>query len=262
MRIEFSKYQGAGNDFILINDLDNSFPEKDFKLISKLCNRRFGIGADGLILLKCSETKDFRMVYFNSDGYEGTMCGNGGRCIVAFAKDTKCISKVSNIVFDAIDGEHRAEIHTSGQISLKMINVDKVVDKLGGYFVETGSTHYVEYVRGLSEIDVMTRGRYIRMHKEYSPEGCNVNFIEDLGGGILAVRTYERGVEAETLSCGTGSLAAAIVHHHCGNVYDKYHIKARGGDLSVTFSYDNKRGYKDTCLEGPAQFVFKGEYPL
>jgi diaminopimelate epimerase len=179
MRILFSKYQGAGNDFILINDLDNVFPDKEHELISKLCDRRFGVGADGLMLLRPSNEKDFTMMYFNSDGYEGTMCGNGGRCLVAFARDCRCINKDFNIVFDAIDGAHSAEILHSGLVSLKMINVDCVVDKLGGYLVETGSTHHVEYVEGLASMNVLDKGRFIRMHDKYSPLGCNVNFIEE-----------------------------------------------------------------------------------
>lgn len=259
MGILFSKYQGAGNDFVLINDSDCLFPDKNVELISKICDRRFGVGADGLILLRPSLEKDFTMMYFNSDGYEGTMCGNGGRCVVAFAKDCGCISKNINISFDAIDGVHNAEILPSGDILLKMIDVDSVVDKLGGYLVETGSTHHVEYATSIDDVDLLRDAGIIRTHREYSPLGCNVNYVEDLGGGSLAIRTYERGVEAETLACGTGAVAAAIVHHHCGHVFFKYHIKAKGGNLFVSFVYTDK-GYTNIYLEGPAKFVFKGEY--
>jgi diaminopimelate epimerase len=120
----------------------------------------------------------------------------------------------------------------------------------------------VKYVEGLADLDVFTRGKEIKTNKKCFPEGCNVNFVEDMGEALLAVRTYERGVEAETLSCGTGSIAAAIVQHHCGTVFDKYHIKAKGGNLAVTFTYDEQRGYENVCLEGPAELVFKGEYQL
>ena len=258
MRYKFSKYQGAGNDFILIHDPKESFCDKDYKLISKLCDRRFGIGADGLMLLRPSKVNDFTMLYFNANGYEGTMCGNGGRCLVAFAKKQGVINKLKNIKFNAVDGEHIADILDDNSISLKLIDVSKVVKKLGGYFVETGSMHHVEYVRGLVDKDVITRGREIRYHDVYSPHGCNVNFIESFDFGRISIRTYERGVENETLACGTGSAAAAIVHHSEGNVFDTYHIQARGGNLKVTFDYEDNC-YRNVRLVGPADFVYKGE---
>ena len=259
MVISFSKYQGAGNDFILIEDLQNNFPDKDHKLISKLCDRRFGIGADGLMLLRSSDQYDFTMVYFNADGFEGTMCGNGGRCLVRFAKDSGCISKTKKIIFDAVDGIHEANILDDGLVSLKMSNVKSIQKKGKGWCVNTGSTHHVEYVDKLVDMDVYRHGRAIRRHNMYAPEGCNVNFIMSDDMGNIAIRTYERGVENETLACGTGSVAAAIVHHSQGNHQERYSIKARGGNLSVRFDHENGE-YKNIWLEGPATFVFKGEW--
>ena len=259
MRISFFKYQGAGNDFILIRDTENNFPEKDHDLIRELCDRRFGIGADGLMLLRNSSDKDFTMLYFNADGHEGTMCGNGGRCMVAFARDCGHIAKDKDIYFDAIDGEHSAVIVKQDKVSLKMKNVFNVQNMGAGYTVDTGSIHHVEYVDKLVEMDVYGRGRAIREHKMYSPAGCNVNFIQVDNKNNISIRTYERGVEDETLACGTGSVAAAIVHHFRGFHYDKYFIKARGGELSVRFKYDGEN-YKDIWLDGPATFVYKGEW--
>ncbi|MCF7832056.1 MAG: diaminopimelate epimerase [Candidatus Marinimicrobia bacterium] len=260
MLISFSKYQGAGNDFILIKDLENSFPDKDHKFIGDLCDRRFGIGADGLMLLRSSPDKDFTMLYFNANGHEGTMCGNGGRCLVAFARDCGFIQKDKGIIFDAVDGEHSAAIIRPGVVSLKMKDVSEIKKMGRGYHINTGSIHHVEYVDKLVDMDVCRRGRAIREHKMYAPDGCNVNFIKgDKEENIIAIRTYERGVEDETLACGTGSVAAAIVHHANGKKYDKYLIRARGGVLSVNLKYD-KQIYHDIYLEGPATFVYKGEW--
>ena len=259
MSILFSKYQGAGNDFILIDDTGNNFPNKDHKLIQRLCDRKFGIGADGLMLLRNSPNKDFTMHYFNADGYEGTMCGNGGRCLVAFARDCGHISKNEGIYFNAIDGEHCAKIIDGDSISLKIKDVYEIRKKGDGYMVDTGSIHHVEYVDNLVNMDVYGYGKAIREHKMYSPQGCNVNFIKVENGNHISIRTYERGVENETLSCGTGSVAAAIVHHSKGFVYNKYFINARGGKLSVRFKNDSKK-YYDIWLDGPATFVFNGEW--
>ena len=211
-----------------------------------------------MILLRDSATKDFTMLYFNADGFEGTMCGNGGRCLVAFAKDSGHINKDSDIFFDAIDGEHVAVIMNQDIVSLKMKNVSGVQNRGSGYRVDTGSIHHVEYVDKLVEMNVYGRGKMIREHKMYSPDGCNVNFIWVDNENNISIRTYERGVENETLACGTGSVAAAIVHHFNGHRYDKYNIKARGGDLSVSFKYDGQN-YYDIWLAGPATFVYKGE---
>jgi diaminopimelate epimerase len=259
MHISFSKYQGAGNDFVLIKDIENSFPENDYALIRELCDRRFGVGADGLILLRDSKNKDFTMLYFNANGYEGTMCGNGGRCLVAFARDCGYIKKDKDICFDAIDGGHSAVIIRPGTISLKMKDVSSVRKMGSGYAVDTGSTHHVEYVDKLVDMDVCGCGRALREHEMYAPAGCNVNFIKVENKNKIAIRTYERGVEKETLACGTGSVAAAIVHHALGYHYDQYVILARGGELGVRFKNDSQK-YHDIWLDGPATFVYKGEW--
>jgi len=257
MDLHFSKYQGAGNDFILINDIEGKFPENDHLLIQKMCDRKFGIGADGLMLLRKSKTNDFKMIYFNSDGYEGTMCGNGGRCLVSFSVDSGYLKKRDKIKFDAIDGEHEGKIHENGIISIKMQNVDRVLQAGNGYRVETGSTHHVEYVDNLVDMDVYRHGKTIREGSLYAPAGCNVNFIQPDKQGIIHIRTYERGVENETLSCGTGSVASAIVEHFRGNQRAEYFIKAKGGNLTISFK--EVRGiYKNIWLKGPATFVFKG----
>lgn len=257
MRITFSKYQGAGNDFILVRDDDKTFPDFDHNLIRELCDRKFGVGADGLMLLRPSLENDFTMMYFNSDGYEGTMCGNGGRCLVLFAKDCGYINKRTGIIFDAVDGIHVADILENGNVSLKMKDV-KSIKKMGnGFGLDTGSIHHVEYVDNLVDMDVCREGRVIREHKMYAPAGCNVNYIHVDNDGSIRIRTYERGVENETLACGTGSVAAAIVHHANGAVLNKYHVRARGGELWVKFEYDNGT-YQNIWLEGPAEFVFYG----
>jgi diaminopimelate epimerase len=259
MRFRFSKYQGAGNDFILIEDPECTFPQDDQVFVKKLCDRRFGIGADGLMLLRPSLEKDFKMLYFNSDGLEGTMCGNGGRCLVAFAKDCGFIDKNKNIIFEAIDGEHSAHIIRPGYISLKMIDVQGVTKKSTGYFANTGSLHHVEYVKNLVDKDVETMGKTIRNSSDYAPLGCNVNFIEAGDNNEIRIRTYERGVEGETLACGTGSVASAIVHHYTGHVFSEYIIKALGGELKVRFDYADGI-YKNVWLDGPTTYVFKGEW--
>ena len=259
MRFRFSKYQGAGNDFILVEDSKMVFPQEDQALIKKLCDRRFGVGADGLMLLQPSHERDFKMVYFNSDGLPGTMCGNGGRCLVAFAKDCGVIDKCKHIVFEAVDGEHRAHILRPGYVSLQMIDVENIVKKGAGYHVETGSTHHVEYVKNLVDKDVEMEGKTIRDSSMYAPHGCNVNFIEAGDNNHIHIRTYERGVEGETLACGTGSVASAIAHHYTGHVFDEYVINALGGVLKVRFDFMDGV-YKNVWLDGPATFVFKGEW--
>ncbi|MEA2077419.1 MAG: diaminopimelate epimerase [Candidatus Marinimicrobia bacterium] len=257
MRISFSKYQGAGNDFILIEDIGGRFPINNHNLIQKLCDRRLGIGADGLMLLRGSDKKDFTMLYYNADGFEGTMCGNGGRCLVVFAKDCGHIKKDNNIIFDAVDGEHRANIIGTGMVSLKIKDVKEIKKTGKGYCVDTGSIHHVEYVDKLVDMDVYRRGRTIRARKMYAPAGCNVNFIHIEDDGSISIRTYERGVENETLACGTGAVAAAIVHHSLGNKQGQYPLRSRGGTLAVRFEY--KGGiYQEIWLEGPATFVYKG----
>ena len=259
MEIHFYKYQGTGNDFVMIDNRDNHFPKDDIVLINKLCDRRFGIGADGLILLENAEDTDFKMVYFNADGNESSMCGNGGRCLVAFANKLKIIEEAAT--FDAIDGLHRATIKDE-IVSLQMINVDTISAYDTHVFLNTGSPHHVEFVDNVDQLDIKTLGRKIRNGAPYFEEGTNVNFAEILDSNTIRVRTYERGVEDETLSCGTGVTAVAIAANIEGKIDDNtVNIKAMGGDLSISF--DNEEyNYTNVVLTGSATFVFEGTFKI
>ena len=255
MKAEFYKYQGTGNDFVMIDNRQEFFPKNDTKLIAHLCDRRFGIGADGLILLENDNLSDFRMVYFNSDGSESTMCGNGGRCLVAFAKYLGIIN--SETTFVAVDGPHEA--HINGDIvRLKMQNVEEVREKPLYSFLDTGSPHHVQLVDSLDTFDVKTEGAKLR-YGLYGKSGSNINFVSQSDDTSFAVRTYERGVENETLSCGTGVTAVALAMHSLGKTQaNAVKIKTVGGDLDVDFKTENGM-YKEIFLEGPAKLVFKGE---
>jgi len=208
-KIKFSKYQGAGNDFVLVDNRSGFFDGNDTVLVKKMCDRRFGIGADGLMLLEGAENADFRMRYFNADGREGSMCGNGGRCIVAFARDLGIVAEKA--AFLAVDGAHEAAI-VSGQVDLGMVDVREVAREDDGdfYLLDTGSPHLVREVTGLRDVDMATEGHRIRNSPRFRKAGVNVNFVEREGDGYF-LRTYERGVEGETLACGTGATAAAMV---------------------------------------------------
>ncbi|MDX2302242.1 MAG: diaminopimelate epimerase [Microscillaceae bacterium] len=251
--IHFHKYQGTGNDFILIDNRDLSFDLQNQPLIRHLCHRRFGVGADGLILLEHALGYDFKMVYFNADGSEGSMCGNGGRCTVRFAESLGLFRHKTH--FLAIDGPHEAFVNDQ-KISLKMIDVSEIEQQEAYYFLNTGSPHYVESVQDLENFPVFQRGKAIRYSKLFADEGTNVNFVESLGDHQLFVRTYERGVEDETFSCGTGVTACALVFHQKG-MMSPIRIKTLGGDLEVSFEY--KDGvYQHIFLSGPAEKVFEG----
>ncbi len=254
----FYKYQGAGNDFIVIDNRNLLFDSGDVDLVRRLCDRRFGIGADGLMLLQDKEGHDFEMVYFNADGREGSMCGNGGRCIVAFAKDRGIIGKTTD--FLAVDGRHHAEIdHLEGTVRLQMIDVDVVGRDGEAYVLDTGSPHYVALVNGLASFPVVDEGRRVRNSTPYHAKGINVNFVEADGAGYF-VRTYERGVEDETLACGTGATAVAIAMavHEGKRGASAVPVRVAGGNLTIHFHTDGSR-FTDVFLEGPAKFVFKGE---
>lgn len=254
MELSFFKYQGTGNDFVMIDNRKGAFPKKSQKLITSLCDRRFGIGADGLILLEEDETYDFKMVYFNSDGKEGSMCGNGGRCLVAFAKELKLID--TSTTFMAVDGLHSASIE-NGIISLKMQDVEEIYEKVKYTFLNTGSPHHVQFVDDLENFDVAKKGAKIR-YGIYGESGSNINFVKQLSEASFAVRTYERGVEDETLSCGTGVTAVALAVHHLGvSGLTHINISTLGGELSVKFDSTSK-GYKNIYLIGPAKLVYKG----
>ncbi len=254
MDYEFAKYQGTGNDFIILDNRLNYFPKNDTNLVSRLCDRRFGIGADGLLLLENDKSADFRMVYFNSDGKPGTMCGNGGRCLVAFAHSLGIIGDTTS--FSASDGLHHASI-SGDQVSLSMSDVKEVSKKRNAFFLDTGSPHHVQVVKDLQEFEVFKEGRRIR-YGIYGEKGSNINFVEQEGPSTFAVRTYERGVEDETYSCGTGVTAVAIAMHFAGYTKSaEVQIRTRGGDLKISFLPKGK-GYEQVVLQGPATFVFKG----
>ena len=254
MYINFHKYQGTGNDFILIDNRTEEFPAHNQELVAFLCNRHMGIGADGLILLENDEETDFNMIYYNADGKEGSMCGNGGRCIVAFAKKLGLITETTR--FKAVDGLHEATI-TGDLVSLKMNDVNSIKEKPNYLFMNTGSPHHVQLVEELDDLQVKMEGRRLR-YGLYGESGSNINFVSKTAEDIYAVRTYERGVEDETLSCGTGVTAVAIAMHHLGLSNNEHiQINTRGGKLEVSF-HKNSSGYTDIQLKGPAKEVFKG----
>jgi len=254
-KLEFYKYQGTGNDFILIDNRQDVMGKSDAKLIEFLCDRRFGIGADGLILLEDDESTDFRMVYFNSDGNQSSMCGNGGRCIVAFAKKMGIIE--DKTMFTAIDGLHQAEIQ-DGIVSLTMKDVSEIRNKPNYHFLNTGSPHHVQLVDELDAYDVREEGQRLR-YGLYGQKGSNINFAEQLNEDEFKIRTYERGVEDETLSCGTGVTAAAIAMHHAQKTQkQEIKISTLGGSLSVCFDFIDD-SYTNVRLIGPAKFIYKGE---
>jgi diaminopimelate epimerase len=257
MKLKFAKYEGTGNDFIMVDNRNDSFPKKDIHLIKKLCDRRFGIGADGLILLESDVETDFRMVYFNSDGNESSMCGNGGRCLVAFAKRLNIIN--DSVTFVATDGLHQATVLENGLVSLQMKDVSDLKIESDYVFLNTGSPHHVTLVKELDVYDVKTQGASIRYSELYGKEGSNVNFVKQISANHFALRTYERGVEDETLSCGTGATATAIAMTAIGKSTSN-HIKldVEGGKLEVTF-HKNGTMFSNVFLLGPATFVFEGE---
>jgi diaminopimelate epimerase len=258
MTIAFNKYQGAGNDFIIIDNVKGVFNPEDSNLIMKLCDRRFGIGADGLILICESRELDFEMKYFNADGFLGSMCGNGGRCSSDFAIRAGIAGK--KLIFKAADGNHRASAE-NGIIRLEMNDVKGPDIINGNYFINTGSPHYVVFSRNVKDIDVFQEGKKLRWAEEFAPGGTNVNFVELIDKGIY-VRTFERGVEDETLSCGTGVTASAIASVLSGHIdSNTVNVKTKGGDLSVSFRISGK-SISDIWLSGPATFVFRGEVEL
>ena len=254
--INFYKYQGTGNDFVMVDNRNLTFP-KNTEVIKHLCDRRFGIGGDGLILLENDENTDFKMVYYNSDGNESTMCGNGGRCLVAFAHFLGIFT--DNCSFMAIDGLHEAQIN-NGEVKLKMIDVSEINKIENDFHLNTGSPHYVKFVSDIENYSVYEKGNQIRNSELFKNEGINVNFVENLDAQKLFVRTYERGVEDETYSCGTGVTACALVTMAQENSQE-IQVKVLGGILKVYAEKDGN-GFKNIWLEGPAQQVYQGEIIL
>lgn len=256
MQFTFYKYQGTGNDFIIIDNRLLFFSKNDTKFIAQLCDRKFGIGADGLILLENHPNLDFTMVYYNADGNESSMCGNGGRCLVHFAEFLNIIK--GKTVFEAVDGIHEAAIENS-VVSLKMNDVSEIKTEKSYTFLNTGSPHHVALCDALDELDIQTEGAKLR-YDLYGKEGANINFVKQINDDTFAVRTYERGVEAETLSCGTGVTAAAIAMHATGKTTStKVMLKTPGGTLKVQFQ-KKENGYEDVYLTGPAVQVYKGKW--
>jgi len=260
MKITFYKYEGTGNDFIMIDNRGGHFPNENSELVAKLCDRRFGIGADGLILLENDSENDFRMVYYNSDGNTSSMCGNGGRCLVAFAKKLSIIEKETTFV--ATDGLHHATIFDDNTVSLQMKDVDTIEVTAEHVFLDTGSPHHVQMEENLRDLNVKTQGANIRYSDMYGKTGSNVNFVSQENDNTFSIRTYERGVEDETLSCGTGATAVAIAMKALGKTNsDTINLNVEGGKLEVSFTEKNEK-FTNVFLKGPATFVFKGEIEI
>jgi diaminopimelate epimerase len=254
--IKFYKYQGTGNDFVMIDDRAGVFPANQ-GLIAHLCHRRFGIGADGLILIQNTEGYDFKMVYFNADGREGSMCGNGGRCAVRFAQDLKIFE--DSCTFVAVDGPHKA-VACEEEIFLKMSDVSDIETHSDHYFINTGSPHYIKFVDDVEAHDIITEGKSIRYGEVYGPKGgTNVNFVQPIYDEYLSVRTYERGVEDETYSCGTGVTAAAIAAHLKYGLPEPIQVVTQGGGLRVSFMSPDSQDFNNIYLIGPAVRVFEGQ---
>ncbi len=258
--LKFYKYHGAGNDFILVDNFSENSVNLSISQIKKMCDRHLGIGADGLMILKKHSIFDFEMDYFNSDGSGGTMCGNGGRCIVAFAKKIGLINNSAKFI--ASDGEHEAFIDKNNIVKLKMNDVNSISNFKNDYLCHTGSPHYIKFCNNIKEKNVFLEGQEIRYSNVFKDEGINVNFIKIKDSKTLNIRTYERGVEDETLACGTGAVAAALTFANISNeLSGEYTIIARGGILKVSFA-KKQNNFQDIWLTGPAEFIFEGFFQL
>jgi diaminopimelate epimerase len=264
MLIKFQKFQATGNDFILIDDRDRKFDVQNSSLIQTICHRKFGVGADGLILFRSEPGVDFRMIYFNSDGYEGSMCGNGGRCAAAFAAQFYLGKQQFN--FNAFDGLHSADLIASKEkgyivrLQMQQVQLPELIDN--DLLLDTGSPHFVRFVQDAGSIDVASEGRMVRNSQRFLREGVNVNFVE-VHRDSLTVRTYERGVEDETLSCGTGVTASAIASFVKGFIPSQsIKVFTRGGDLEVSFVPTPEGDFADVFLTGEAMPVFSGEIEI
>jgi len=260
MKINFIKYHGTGNDFILIDNRSKNYFLKNNQ-IKFLCDRKYGIGADGLILLNSSKNQDFEMSYFNADGNKSTMCGNGGRCIVDFARYLNIIE--SETTFLACDGVHVAKILNKSKISLSMSNIINIEKKSNDIFIDSGSPHKIIQTNNIEDIDVFNLGKKHRNLLEYQPDGVNINFVQKISNDTFKIRTYERGVENETLSCGTGAVACAIAMHYSEQTKkNKILIKTLGGDLIITFDSQFRKSYCNIYLEGEVKIAFKGNIEI
>ncbi|RYF91412.1 MAG: diaminopimelate epimerase [Chitinophagaceae bacterium] len=259
MKFSFYKYHGTGNDFVILDNREGAYNDLTPRQVKFICERRFGIGADGLMLLNLKTGYDFEMVYYNADGNPSSMCGNGGRCLVKFAHDVG-LRKLT-YKFLAIDGDHEAELD-GRMVRLKMKDVNAVDEHASYAVLNTGSPHYVKFVSNLDATNVTVAGRAIRNSDDYVKEGINVNFVENVGDDAIYVRTYERGVEGETLSCGTGVTAASLVSAHNERGFNRVEVKTMGGNLSVEFNKLGDHEFTDVWLCGPATFVYKGEIEI
>ncbi len=257
MSLKFHKYQGTGNDFVMIDNRNSVFDKNNLKLVAQLCDRRFGIGADGLILIENHDSVDFEMIYFNADGTK-SFCGNGSRCAVAFAKYLNIIE--TNTTFLAIDGIHEATIDKD-IVELKMGNVQQVEAGDNYYFINTGSPHYIEYKEDVQSIDIVTEAHKVRYNTRFKEQGTNVNYVQK-NADSLEIRTYERGVEDETLSCGTGATAVALSGALKHNLASPVTIKVQGGELQIKFNKVSANEFKDIWLIGKGESVFFGEIEI
>lgn len=253
MKLKFDKYQGAGNDFIIVNNFDGSI-NLSCEEIEAMCDRRFGIGADGLIVVGKDSNYDFTMKFYNSDGNTASMCGNGGRCIAKYAFDNNICG--SKLIFSADDGIHEAEILEGGNVKLKMIDVESITKFDDGLWTNTGVPHFVKFTNDIDKVNINVEGRKLADDKRFAPGRTNVNFVDNRDGFRLA--TYERGVEGETLACGTGTVASALCINATTGAKSPIVLKAKGGILKVYFE-KVENNYRNIWLEGPAKFVFKGE---
>ena len=251
--LKFYKYQGTGNDFVMIDNREAVFETENHALITRLCDRKFGIGADGLILLNLHPEYDFEMVYYNADATL-SMCGNGSRCAVHLAHHLGMIGEEST--FLAADGVHQASIKDD-LIYVKMNDVNGIEKIENGYFLNTGTRHFVSIVENLSELDVFNEGRKIRYAAHFQPEGTNANFLE-FDGSKVNMRIYEKGVENETLSSGTGVTAVALVAASLKNLQSPVKVNTRGGELQISFEPTGKGKFRDIYMAGPAEMVFEG----
>lgn len=256
MKIHFFKYQGTGNDFIIMDNRSGEYNKLTTGAVKRLCDRRFGVGADGLMLLQNLEGYDFEMVYYNADGNPGSMCGNGGRCLVQFAYE--CGIHQKDYSFLATDGPHQARRNEDQTVSLQMKDVSGVQSDGAADVIDTGSPHYIKFVKNVLDLDVVGEGRAIRYSEAYKKKGINVNFVQVLPNATFYVRTYERGVEEETFSCGTGVTAAAIASPMSIRGTNTINIQTRGGKLRVDFDKIEEGAFKNIWLTGPADFVFEG----
>ena len=257
MKISFSKYQGTGNDFVMLDNLNGQYDSLTIPQIQLICDRRFGVGSDGLIKINSHNSSDFEVEYFNSDGSK-SFCGNGARCSVAFAETLGV--NVSDTSFLGIDGLHKAS-KNQDVISLEMGDVSEIRKIENDFVIYTGSPHYIRFIDAINDLDIVQFGKQVRYSEEFKNDGINVNLVEIVDANNLIVNTYERGVEDETLSCGTGVTACVLAFAYQTQLLGehKVSVKVKGGNLSVFFNQETLGKFTTIHLIGPGQFVFSGE---